>query len=332
MTIAQLAKALNLSKSTVSYALNNGPKPVSPEVRKKVLDAAKELGYRPNPVARSLAYRRSKTIGFIPNALQPATMYSQYAAHVLQSIYSLAHEHELHVLLPSGYDPDRANETREHLFNAPVDGFILLLPESLSSLRDVIDRGLPLIAIAGKSDGLIPSINADNAGGAALAFDHLFGLGHRKIAYLGSTENTDTRIRWESVREKMQIHFGEINPAWVIDSGSNFDPILAVAHELLNRSDRPTAVMCVNDLVAAAVLRVAYDLGIRVPDQLSVIGFDNDGIARSLPTPLTTIRQPIPEMATAAVKGIMSQIEGQSVSDLVLPTSLIVRATTSPPP
>jgi LacI family transcriptional regulator len=85
-------------------------------------------------------------------------------------------------------------------------------------------------------------------------------------------------------------------------------------------------------LVAAAVLRVAYDLGIRVPDQLSVIGFDNDGIARSLPTPLTTIRQPIPEMATAAVKGIMSQIEGQSVSDLVLPTSLIVRATTSPPP
>jgi len=332
MTISELAKTLNLSKSTVSYALNNGPKPVSPEVKRRVLEAAQQLGYRPNPVARSLAQKRSRTIGFIPNTLQPATMYSPFAAHMLQSVFSIAHDRELHVLLPSGYDPNRANETREHLFNAPVDGFILLVPENLGALRDVIGRGLPLVAIAGKSDGLIPAINADNAGGARLAFDHLWDLGHRKIAYLGSTDHTDTMLRWTAVKEQMLNRLGEVNHSWLIDSGPNFNPIASVVRPLLFASDRPTAIMCVNDLVASAVLRVAHELGMKVPQDLSVIGFDDDGLARCLPIPLSTVRQPISEMASAAVDGVMSQIEGQAVSDLVLPTSLIVRATTSPPP
>ncbi|CAN1510555.1 PurR Transcriptional regulators [Fimbriimonadaceae bacterium] len=332
MTIGELAKMLNLSKSTVSYALNNGPKPVSPEVKQRVLKAAEEFGFRPNPVARSLANRRSRTIGFIPNALNPATMYSAYAAVFLQSTFSLAHERELHLLLPSGYDPARSDETREHLFNAPVDGFILLLPENLSALRDIIEQGRPMIAIAGKTDGLIPSINADNALGASQAFDHIWSLGHRKIAYLGSTTESDTSIRFNTTETLFSRVHSEFEQSWLIRSGANYDPVLVVARELLSQKSIPTAIICVNDLVASAVLRAALELRIRVPEQLSIIGFDDDSVARTMPIPLSTIRQPIPEMAVAAMDGILAQIEGNSFEDQTLATSLIVRETTSAPP
>ena len=99
MTIAELARKLNLSKSTVSYAINGGPKPVSAEVRERVNRAVKEYGYRPNPVARSLARKDCRTIGFVPNELQPAVMYSGFAAIALQALYAHAHEKLVHVLL-----------------------------------------------------------------------------------------------------------------------------------------------------------------------------------------------------------------------------------------
>lgn len=331
MTISELAKKLNLSKSTVSYAINGGPKPVSAEVRDRVMKAVKEYGYRPNPVARSLATKDCRTIGFVPNELQPAVMYSGYAALALQALYAYAHEKQMHVLLPSGYDPMRADETRDLLFSAPVSGFILVLPENLKALKDIISRGVPMMAIAGKSDGLIPTVNADNRGGIRQALRHLFQLGHRKIGMIGSRNFTDTAARFDEFKDFMGKLSLDVKRDWIFECMPTFDAGYETSAKFFALKDRPTAVVCVNDLVAAATLRRAYEFGVSVPGQLSIVGFDNDSDSRNSIIPITTIRQPIQEMAVAALEGILAQLDGEFVKDIVLPTELIARETTARP-
>jgi len=330
VTISGLAKQLKLSKSTVSYALNGGPRSISPEVKVRVLAAAKEAGFRPNPLGQALAAKRSGAIGFVPPQFESDWMFSQFAANTISTLYAEANGRGLHILLPSGYDPARVEETREKLFSAPVDGFILLLPGDPDSLSDLTAMGVPMVAIAARPTSLIPTVNADNKGGATLAVQHLIGLGHRKLGLLGSTQAYDTAERFETFLEFQRGGFMDTRDAWILDSGPTFDEGYRAAQTLLSLSEPPTAVVCVNDIVACACLRVAHELSLRIPGDLSLVGFDDDTVAQMSAIPLTTVRQPIAAMARAAVEGIVSRISGEAVPDRIIPATLIERNTTTP--
>lgn len=331
VTIKDIAARLNLAKSTVSYALNGGPKSVSPGVRARVLEAAKEMGFRPNPIAKSLANGRTRTVGFVPYQLGSTSMYVRFAQVALQTIYRAAHEREMHVLLPSGYDPERPVETREHLFRAPVDGVIMLMVDQGQVLRDVKACDVPLAMIASEAGDFAPTFNADNYGGATLAVQHLYQLGHRKIAVFADSRRFDTKERLRAFRDTVNAYGLELAPEWVIETGTSFDQGYDHAQRLFALDRQPTAVVCVNDYSACGLMRAAYERGIRIPHDLSVIGFDDDGISRASMIPLTTIRQPIEDMALAAFASVLDQIDGKDVSSVVLPTTLVVRATTAPP-
>lgn len=331
VTIKDIARHLNLSKSTVSYALNGGPRVVSPEVRARVLAAADELGFRRNPVAQSLATRRTGTLGFVPPNLQSDWMYSQFVTLALQSVYAAAHARHLHVLLPSGYDPHNADATRQHLSSVPVDGFMMVLPPSLQSIRDISALGVPMVAVGGVPSGAVSSVTADNVGGARQALEHLLDLGHRHLGMLGSTEGHDTAVRFQLFRQYVQEGRIESRDAWIFDCGAIYEQGYAAAKALLSQPERPTAVFCVNDLVACGCVRAAIEAGLRVPEDLSIVGFDDDAIGQTCLYPITTVCQPVSQMARLGVELLLERIEGRAVDDIVLPTELIVRKTTTRP-
>lgn len=332
VTINDIAKHLNLSKSTVSYALNGGPRPVSADVRERVQRAAEELGFRPNPVAQSLATRRTRTLGFVPASLEPDAMTSPLVQVALQTIFRAAHEKEMHLLLPSGFDPRRIEETREHLFAAPIDGLILLLPEETSAVHSLLKRKVPMVGIIAPVGGPVPTVNADNAGGVREALAHVLELGHRVVGLLYDDSHRDTRDRHEAFRSHSARVGLECKPQHMIACGLNHHQGEESAIRILSTSPRPTALICVNDHVAAGAVRAAYRMGLRVPRDLSIVGFDDDHIGRTCVVPLTTIRQPIGEMALAAFDGILTQLRGRPVADQVHACPLIVRESTAPPP
>jgi DNA-binding LacI/PurR family transcriptional regulator len=331
VTIKDIAQRLGLSKSTVSYALNNGPRQVSPEVRARVLSEANNLGFRPNPVALSLATRRTKTIGFVPSSLEAEAMTIPLAHVALQAIYCAAHETEMHVLLPSGFVPERSQETWENLLSAPIDGLILLLPENAQAMAALKARGVPMIAMICPPEGVVPTINADNVGGIRYAVDHLASLGHQRIAVLYDDSHYDTAIRFQALTSALPAIPSQLGFPLFRQSGLTEVSGHLAATRLFSEGHRPSAILAVNDHVASGCVRAALAAGLRVPDDVSIIGFDDDLIGRNCVIPMTTIRQPIPEMAHASFLGILEQLEGTPVPDQVLPCHLVVRHTTAPP-
>lgn len=332
VTIRDIAEKLNLSKSTVSYALNGGPKPVSEKVRLQVLEAAKELGFHPNQVAQSLAKGRTRTIAFVPHQLEANALTSPFTQTILQTIYHRAHEQEMHVLLPSGYDPNRPVETRHHLFHAPVDAVIMLLAEQEQSVDDLKACACPIMLMCTPGVGEIPSVNADNYGGACLAIEHLLELGHRRIGMLHSSLYHDTRVRLQAFWDLAKQYNLEVDPRWVMSTGLTTHEGYESGQILLQQSTRPTAMFCVNDQVACGLMRAAYEAGLKLPADLSIVGFDCDLVGSTSMLPVTTVRQPIYEMTHIAFDGILDQLQGKPVIGQTLPTSLIVRATTTRPP
>lgn len=330
VTIRDIAERMNLSKSTVSHALNGHSKHVSAEVRERVLTVAKEMGWWPNHVARALATGRTHTIGFVPHSLDRTALTSPFCRSALSAIYVAAEENHLHVLLPTGYDPADPEGTRGRLFEAQVDGLILLASTNARLLEDLIQRGLPMATVASPSVRIGASFNADNVGGASAAIDHLVVLGHRRIGLVTNGLMADVHARVCAARQRLALREAECceyeAPELTVAGGYE------AGLQLIDDPNRPTAVFCVNDQTAYGLIHAARDRGLRIPEDLSVVGFDDDELSHSFLPPLTTVRQPIAEMATAAFDSILSQIAGQPAAGRVFPTQLVLRASTARAP
>lgn len=333
-TIKDIANQLGLSKSTVSYALNGRSKHVSEELRTKILEVAREIGYRPNEVARSLAIGRTHTIGFVPLSLERYALGSTFVQTALSAIYTSAEDSGLHILLPTGYNPSQPDLTQDRLFQARVDGIVLLTGEDSPMLRDFVVRRIPLAIVAGPAGSPGPTFNADNAGGARQAADHLVSLGHRHIALLGSARHFDLAERGDAFAKRLEEHGVELPADRVRIGDASVPGSYEAALDLLRARPRPTAVFCVNDHMAYGLIHAASRLGLSVPQDVSVVGFDdeireaNEVSALFLPA-LTTIRQPVAEMSRVAFDAIVRQIDGEPVESRVFPTQLIRRETTA---
>ncbi|MDG9719013.1 LacI family DNA-binding transcriptional regulator [Streptomyces sp. DH24] len=328
-TIRDVADRAGVSKSLVSLVLR-GSGQVRPEKRDAVLRAARDLGYRPNAAARSLSEQRTRTVGVLLNDLR-----NPWFADLLDGLNSLLHAAGLHMLLAdarlnrrTGQDPAGP------LLDLRVDGLVVVgtLPDP-AALGPVAAR-IPVV-VAGAREPVPPGVDVvagDDEKGARLATEHLVRLGHRRIAHIAGYGAVG-ELRRRSFEATMREH-GLAGGALVEPSDMTEEGGYRATVRLLSRPDRPTAVFAVNDITCVGALSAAGELGLRVPRDLSVAGYDNTGVARLRHLWLTTVDQAGHEVGRHAARCLLDRFDRpgtQGRTHLATPV-LEIRGTTGAPP
>lgn len=330
--LKDIAEKLNVSISTVSYALNGGPRSVPPEVGDRIRKAAAELGYRPNRIARSLAAGRTMTIGVVPVVMNAGMVAAPYFQGCFNGVVVESKRLDYDVLLYThdSLEPDRQINL---LLDGRVDGLVFLAPYMGSPvLHRTAAEGIPFAVVSGPTFGEAPAFNCDNAGGVVTAVDYLTELGHTKIAHIhGNLSMVDGTERLGGFRRGLRKAGISERPEWVVGGSFSTESAYAHAMRLLSIPDRPTAIVCANDEMAAGVYRAAWELQIRIPEALSVIGFDDSNAAKLVLPPLTSVHQPMDEMGAAATRAVVEKLEGKEVRGHIFDTALVIRQSTARP-
>jgi LacI family transcriptional regulator len=332
VTSVDVAKHLGLSQSTVSRALRGDPA-VAPSTKERVLSGARELGYVPDAAARMMVTRRTHAVGIV-------------VADLTSPIYPVIVESLQNRLLERGYrmvlirDPDISPdpEAVDVLDRATVDGMIFVSArEGSAAVRRVLDRGTPVVLLSRDDVSVdVEAVLAEDRGAGELVISHLHKLGHTRIGVLSTLrDRSNGRDREDGVRAAMERRGIPLREDWVQHLRLTHEDGVRAALEMLDRQDRPTALFCVTDAFAFAALDAAAQLGLRVPDELSIVGFDDSGPSRWAFVNLTTVHQPIAEMSYEAVDRLAGRIEGEPPSQTrkpIFPVRLEIRGTTAPPP
>jgi LacI family transcriptional regulator len=332
-TISDVAEIAGVSIKTVSRVFNEEPN-VREETRKRVLQVVADLDYHPNIAARSLAGRKSFLIGLLYDNPCP-----NYILGLQTGSLDRLRGDKWRLLVVPCEDSWRmgGKSTVSMVRAAGVGGVILTSPicDNAEIVNDLLAARIPMVRIApADSVGtgkLAPSVGMDDRSAAAEMTQHLIGLGHRRIAViLGDQTHSSAHERLAGFRQAMSEAGLEIDPSLVAPGLYTFESGLEAAHSLLDRPDRPTAVFAHNDDMAAATIVAAGELGIAVPGELSVAGFDDSQFATTVWPRITTIRQPIRAMAQAATDALLQILEGsrRAPDHLVMPYELIVRGST----
>jgi LacI family transcriptional regulator len=327
VTIGDVAAEAGVSIATVSKVIN-GRYGVAPTTLEKVQAVIDQLGYESSLVARSLRSQRTNVIGILVADIEP------FSAELLKGAGAAirAREHELIVYSGSGHGKDHSGWEKRYvsrLGGTLTDGLILVTP----TVVDVSDA-TPIVAVdphAGPSN--LPSIHADNLAGAITATRHLVGLGHRRIGFLaGRPDLESARQREQGYRAALAEAGIAVDPQLIQVGDYELEMSEGPARRLLTVADRPTAVFAANDLSAIQTMHVARTLGLSVPGDVSVIGFDNIPESALIEPPLTTIDQSIQEMGRLAVEMLIDLIEGNDdrPSQVTLPTRLVIRQSCGP--
>jgi DNA-binding LacI/PurR family transcriptional regulator len=327
VTMEEVARAAGVSRALVSLVMRDSPK-VSEKRRTRVLAAAERLGYRPNAMARGLASRRTRTIGVLLNDLR-----NPFFAEMMDGIVEAADELDYRLLIGTGRR-EAAGERRavDAFFEHRADGLLLVSPRLPLTEILAIGRSAPTVAVARPlRDAHVDSVTNDDAAGAKLAVRHLTDLGHRRIAHVDGGRGAGAAARRRGyVREMERLGLEpHVVPGEFTDAAG-----VRAAERLLDGDPLPTAVFAANDLVAAGALDRFEDSGLRVPRDISIIGYDNTFLAALHHMSLTTIDQPRPEIGRLALMTLVERIDGlrtDAVHHRVEP-SLVVRGTTGPPP
>jgi len=311
-TIMDVARLAEVSMKTVSRVINKEPN-VRDELRERVTQAATMLGYRPNFSARSLAGMRSFLIGYLFG--DPG---GDYTHRVQVSLLNRCREAGYHLLVEQidAEADDVAERTLALVSQLRLDGVILTAP--ITDQRDVLrvldGAGVPYVRIAPDIDSdRSPQVRIDDLGAARELTEHLIGLGHREIGFIkGDPWHAAGRLRFEGFRSGMQAHGLSVRDEWIEQGLFSYVSGVECARRMLQREHRPSAIMASNDDMAAGVIAVAHGFNIRVPEQLSVVGFDDAPIAQIVWPALTTVRQPIGRMADAAAEILLARVVGKS--------------------
>jgi LacI family transcriptional regulator len=326
VTIVDVARVAGVSVSTVSKVINDRYG-VSPETYDKVMDVVSELGYESSLVASSLRRSSTNVIGILVPEFEP------FSTELLKGISSAAEGTGYELLAYSGnLEHNQVGWERRSLSRLAgtlIDGAVIVAPTAT-----VTDTTIPVVAIDPHTGRTGPStIEADNVGGARAATQHLIELGHRRIAHVRGREDlVSARLREQGYREALEAAGIPFDPTLVRVGGYRAAETTDAARELLSLPERPTAIFSANDLSAIRVVEVAGELGLRVPEDVSVAGFDNVPEAANATPPLTTVAQPLHQMGAEAVRLLLGLLSGDTHEEhLRLPATLVVRASTAPP-
>ncbi|MGE5264292.1 MAG: LacI family DNA-binding transcriptional regulator [Acidobacteriota bacterium] len=325
VSIKDIAKAAGVSHSTVSRALSDSPL-VADETRGRIQRIARELGYTPNAIARAFVTQRTRTIGVIVT-----TIADPFAGEVVRGIEEIAADNNYRIFLGTSHsDPDREVNLVKGLREWRVDGVIVAASRVgalyLPLLKEI---GVPLVLINNQHEGPFShTVGVDNSQGAELATHHLISLGHRVIGYIGGpADHASHRDRLMGYQRALADANVPYDPSLVRSGTGRADSGEQVV-QLLARSPVPTAISCYNDMTAIGALTALKRRGLRVPADISLVGFDDIEFTRYVDPPLTTIRQPKDEMGLLAMRMLMDLLDGKIVTNVMVPGELIVREST----
>ncbi|HSP71025.1 MAG TPA: LacI family DNA-binding transcriptional regulator [Gaiellaceae bacterium] len=330
-TIREVASAAGVSIATVSRVLNGRPD-VAPQTREAVLRAVRDRGFATNRSARALSGGRTGLVGFTLPIVHAA-----YFSSILSGAAEALYEQDMRlVLCPTLHEHEREVTLLDRLMHGTTDGAVLTLPEESNEELKALQRlGYPFVVVDPRVplDEGIPAVSAAHGSGGRAATEHLLSLGHRRIAaitgpagWMASTE------RLNGYRAALAAAGVMPDPVLVVESSFEIDGGERAAAELLALPDPPTAIFGFNDNIAIGAMRAARARGLRVPDDLSVVGFDDSEHAAIAVPALTTIRQPLAELGRMAVSLLLRLLEHQRVESLSveLATRLVVRESTAP--
>ena len=327
VTIHDVARVAGVSVATVSKVIN-GRYGVAEATFTRVMSVVAELGYESSLVASSLRRTRTNVIGILVAEFEP------FSTELLKAIASANSGSGYELLAYSGPNTDENRvgwelRSLSRLAGTLIDGAIIVTPTVLMPMTSI-----PVVAIDPHTGQGGPStVGSDNVAGARTATDHLIALGHRRIAHIrGRVDLESAELREAGYRQSLAAAGIPFDPLLVRDGNYRASETDDAAREMLTGPDRPTAIFAANDLSAIRVLSVAAELGIRVPGELSVIGFDDIPEAAGATPPLTTMAQPLKDMGSRALHMLLELLQGDNVAQhLHLPAELVVRASTGSP-
>ena len=331
VTRNDVAARAGVPPSTVSYVINNGPRPVSPSARERVLKAISELGYHPSDVARSLRTRRTLTIGLvIPDAANP--YYGELARAVeevsFKNGYTVILGHSSHLL-------ERELRYAQVLRSKQVDGAIFHPSTSdLEPIHSLGQAGIQVVVLERLVPGY-PCIVADDERGGYLATRHLLDLGHRRIGCIvRAGDPTTSSARVDGYRTALAEKGLKLDERFIVASEFEYAAGEKAARQLLRLHGRPTAVVAHNDIMAIGAMKAFGDSGLRIPEDVSIVGFDDIALASYAHPPLTTVSNPKDQMGRAAAELLLRLLSHEMVdwsNPSPLPVHLVVRGSTAPP-
>ncbi|MBT1664167.1 LacI family DNA-binding transcriptional regulator [Curtobacterium flaccumfaciens] len=294
----------------------------------RVIAAAAELGYRPNRLAASLRTRRSNTIGVVMPRLADTVI-----ATICQSVESAARSAGYQLLLTTPPDDMGAQlDAVDFLLSRQVDGLIVSSLHLSSPNPRLMDLPVPVIATNRHPGDWMPAVVGDDVEGGRMATEHLLALGHRRIGVIAGPRHASTAVeRVAGFRLAHERRDLAVDDALVVHSDFEVEGGVVGAHTLLSLSDPPTAIFAVNDTAAIGVMGAARQRGLRVPDDLSIVGYNDISVVAQLPTPMTTVHSPTALMGTVAVERLLAAIGDGALQGATLPVSLVVRSSTGSP-
>ncbi len=312
-TIRDIAKASGVSAATVSQVLGNGGRPVHPQTRARVVSAAQSLDYRPNAVARGLVRKRMDTIGLVFLHGDIAAHSNPFLLGVLDGVLSVSTRQNRRTMLCTLPSWETASDHVSDFSDGRCDGVLLLVPPAGCSLVTQLQRReVPFVVVnGGDSFGEIPRVDVDNVRAAFELTRVLLGLGHRRIGFVHRRTEWGFPFaaeRQQGYREAM-LAAGCYDPALAFLDPDEILPSVFAAQE------RPTALFCCLDALALSVLEALQQQGVRVPEEISVAGFDDiPGAAMSVPA-LTTVRQPMTQIGERAAEMLLTLIDDKQEID-----------------
>ncbi len=334
-TIMDVAMSAGVSKKTVSR-VHNGEPNVRPATRERVLEASRQLNYTRNISARRLASQRS----FIVAMLYHDDEVNHYLPDIQHGALERCHAHGYSLLVHpfvGGVD-DAADEVRNLANQALFDGLIVTPPlaDSKKLSAQLGDMGLPFVRVSQLHRGeYSSSVSVGDEAGAYAMTEHLAKLGHRHVGFIIGNPNQGAAIdRLNGFRAAVRDFGLETKDGWVEQGDFKYESGILAATKILAAKSRPTAIFASNDDMAAGALFVAHRQGFTVPDDLTVVGFDDIAMSQRLYPPLTTVRQPTKQVAAAATEMLVqSLVSGDTeITNIELPTELVVRESCCPPP
>lgn len=325
-----IARLAQVSTSTVSHVIN-GSRFVSDEIREKVMRIVAELNYTPSAVARSLKVRETKTIGLLVTATN-----NPFFAEVMAGVEQYCQQHQYNLIIAAtGGDAKRLQQNLQTLMHKQVDGLLLMCGDSRFQADIELAISLPLVVM----DWWFTELNADkilenSALGGYLATKALIDAGHRKIGIItGNLKKSVAQNRLQGYKNALSEAKIALNPHWIVESHFDFEGGVLGIQSLLTQSSRPTAVFCCSDTIAVGAYQAIQQQGLRIPQDLSIMGYDDIELARYLSPPLSTICQPKAELGKLAVEALLQRIKNpnENYRTLVLEPTCILRGSISTP-
>lgn len=331
-TIYDVAREAGVSIAAVSQVINGKGK-ISEERRHEIIRVMERLHYQPSLIASALTGKRTYTIGLlVPDISNP------FFAEIARAVEDQGHQLGYSLIICSTENKDERVERYISLLQQKsVDGIVIGTGiDNKETLKPFLDKAIPIMMIAREMPGLdVKTVIVDDYAGGRMAAEHLLALGHRRVAVLAESPRlSSSRERIRGFRQGVERAGGELPDSSVKACGDVLvEEGKRQAAQLLQAAERPSAIFCCNDLLAIGTLQAAKQLGLRVPADLSVVGFDNTILASVTDPPLTTVAQPTEKMGRIAVDQLIGQIAKEEAGELrtVMQPELIVRNSTAEP-